>query len=56
MKISVLFFIIGFLTILWSRIGYISDSGTRVFVIAICKALAALFGTALILLGALLLI
>ena len=56
MNWPVVFLIVGICLIIWSRVGYISSSGTRVFLMSIAKIAASLTGFALSLFGALLLL
>ena len=48
--------ILGLALIIWSRTGYLSTSGTRVFLMSVVKIAASLAGTALALFGGLLLL
>lgn len=54
MKWPILLVILGLLINTWSRIGYISSSGTRVFLVTLAKSAAHLLGFALIASGILL--
>ena len=51
MNWPLLFIIIGFLMTTWSRIGYISTSGTKVFIVSIFKMVLSLAGLILIFFG-----
>ena len=53
MKWAFLPLLMGFFLLTWSRIGYISESGTRVFLMACAKMVAALLGTVLMILAVL---
>ena len=54
MNWPVLFLLAGIVLIIWSRTGFISHSGTRVFLVSVAKLAASLAGLALTLFGALL--
>ncbi len=56
MNWPVLFLLAGAALSIWSRTGYISRSGARVFFVSIAKLAASLAGLALILFGALLIL
>ena len=56
MNWPVLFFLAGIALMIWSRTGFISHSGSRVFLVSIAKLAASLAGLALTLFGALLIL
>ena len=56
MNWPVLFLLAGIALSIWSRTGYISHSGTRVFFVSIANLAASLAGLALTLFGALLIL
>lgn len=56
MNWPVLFLLAGIVLIIWSRTGFISHSGTRVFLVSVAKLTASLAGLALTLFGALLIL
>lgn len=56
MNWPVLFLLAGIVLIIWSRTGFISHSGTRVFLVSVAKLAASLAGLALTLFGALLIL
>ena len=56
MNWPVLFLLAGIVLIIWSRTGFISHSGPRVFLVSVAKLAASLAGLALTLFGALLIL